>query len=363
MAQIKYEITEDSIDEINTSMQGLIEEADWLLNSIGNYSSHSITIDFDSSNASTSRSSMSADNAEPVPETALEPDTRAVPVSAPPNYDVGNDSSGSDTTIVCNNEEPSPGPSNRNSLIILGDNNSLEQEVIVIGTPTIERQRTRRVRSNRIAQNHDSSVIDLSNYTEMRRELPTVSPIIILSSDEENDEVAPAATIQQPSRPITRSSVAINNFAVSVHSSPAHFSTTLSVRLGNRQHERNPHNGTQFGNINHSYEVGDIRVGEPVPAPILNSTPPAPPSQPSPQQRATKRRSHAATEGTSNTMNIICPICYETLANQRAISTSCGHVFCSNCIQLSLQTAKKCPICNKKLTKASQMHPVYFSTG
>ncbi|XP_052897172.1 uncharacterized protein LOC128304081 [Anopheles moucheti] len=336
MSQIKLEITEDSTDDINTSMQNLIEEADWLLNILGSRSSNSSSNIFDDSNASTSRSSMSANDVEPEP--SLEPDISAAPASSQPNYDVGNDSSGSDTTIVlCNNEEPSAGPSNRTPVISLEGNNSFGREVIVIGTPIIEPQRRRQVRRNSSAQDHDGSVIDLSNYQEIRRELP-MEPIVILSSDEENDEVAPVATIQQPARPSNRSSFTINNVAVSVHTSSAH---SISFYMPNTS-------------------LGDISVVEPMPAPILNSTQPAPP----PQQRATSNsQTHVAAQGSPKTLNIICPICYEMLANQQAISTSCGHVFCSNCIRQSLRTAKKCPICNKKLTKPSQMHPVYFATG
>uniref|UniRef100_A0A182NHW7 RING-type domain-containing protein n=1 Tax=Anopheles dirus TaxID=7168 RepID=A0A182NHW7_9DIPT len=65
---------------------------------------------------------------------------------------------------------------------------------------------------------------------------------------------------------------------------------------------------------------------------------------------------------TSSSSEIICPICYEPLANRPAMSTNCGHLFCAECLKQSLKYAKKCPVCKKTLTGRSQMHPVYLST-
>uniref|UniRef100_A0A182S3K1 RING-type domain-containing protein n=1 Tax=Anopheles funestus TaxID=62324 RepID=A0A182S3K1_ANOFN len=333
MSQIKLEC-EDEINEMNASMQNLIEQADWLLSNLEHRTSHSSSsssmFDDSSSNPSTSRNSMSANYIEP----EIEQGMRSF-VSEPPDHDVGSDSSG-DTIILSNNDEAiAEQPVNSDGTRAAVANSSLAQEVIVIGTPIVTEPRNRqRVRRDAYPQNVDTSVIDLSNYPEFRTPPPT-EPIVI-SSDEENYEpAAPPVTIQQPSVPNNWSSITISSYEVSVETAAPH-SISLSVPNRRRIRRRN-------GRFTYTEDIESVESLVP---PVIRSPPP--PSQPA---------------GSPKSMNIICPICYETLANQRAISTACGHVFCSNCIKLSLQTAKKCPICNKKITRANQMHPVYFSTG
>lgn len=63
---------------------------------------------------------------------------------------------------------------------------------------------------------------------------------------------------------------------------------------------------------------------------------------------------------------IKCPICMENAATferrgSQMVVTTCGHVFCSNCIQRSIAEQRKCPTCRKKLT-VRQFHPLYLST-
>ncbi|KAI1304248.1 E3 ubiquitin-protein ligase RNF4 [Halotydeus destructor] len=71
---------------------------------------------------------------------------------------------------------------------------------------------------------------------------------------------------------------------------------------------------------------------------ILTPTPPPPPLRPlSPVNR------------------FECPICYLSFddikrdSNRELISTKCGHVFCSRCLQDALNVCKLCPMCRKKV--------------
>mmetsp|Transcript_40993 Transcript_40993/g.103087 ORF Transcript_40993/g.103087 Transcript_40993/m.103087 type:complete len:180 (+) Transcript_40993:141-680(+) len=53
-----------------------------------------------------------------------------------------------------------------------------------------------------------------------------------------------------------------------------------------------------------------------------------------------------------------CPVCLETCRSMT--STTCGHVFCEECIRMAIRTQKKCPTCRKNLT-ARQLHRIYLS--
>ncbi|XP_032542447.1 E3 ubiquitin-protein ligase RNF4-like [Chiroxiphia lanceolata] len=61
---------------------------------------------------------------------------------------------------------------------------------------------------------------------------------------------------------------------------------------------------------------------------------------------------------------IRCPICMdfysEILQSERLfLSTQCGHVFCSQCLPVALETANTCPICRTELTH-EQYHSIYI---
>jgi hypothetical protein len=62
---------------------------------------------------------------------------------------------------------------------------------------------------------------------------------------------------------------------------------------------------------------------------------------------------------------IKCPICLDTAStfekrNSQVVVTTCGHVFCSDCIRRSIAEQRRCPTCRKKLT-VRQFHPLYLS--
>ncbi|XP_077250295.1 uncharacterized protein LOC143889819 [Tasmannia lanceolata] len=54
-----------------------------------------------------------------------------------------------------------------------------------------------------------------------------------------------------------------------------------------------------------------------------------------------------------------CAICMGPLVEE--MSTTCGHIFCKECIKAAISAHKKCPTCRQKLTKNS-IHRVYLPT-
>uniref|UniRef100_A0A2D4MCY5 E3 ubiquitin-protein ligase RNF4 n=1 Tax=Micrurus spixii TaxID=129469 RepID=A0A2D4MCY5_9SAUR len=61
---------------------------------------------------------------------------------------------------------------------------------------------------------------------------------------------------------------------------------------------------------------------------------------------------------------VSCPICMDGYAEiihsgRLIMSTKCGHIFCSQCLQNSLKNANSCPTCRKKLNR-KQYHPIYM---
>jgi hypothetical protein len=53
-----------------------------------------------------------------------------------------------------------------------------------------------------------------------------------------------------------------------------------------------------------------------------------------------------------------CSICLDEMVNPA--STTCGHLFCEECIKQCLKTAKKCPQCRKRLTAKTAYHRIYL---
>ncbi|KAG5672795.1 hypothetical protein PVAND_002888 [Polypedilum vanderplanki] len=63
---------------------------------------------------------------------------------------------------------------------------------------------------------------------------------------------------------------------------------------------------------------------------------------------------------TSKRIRINCPICLESVIDRNPQSTSCGHIFCKNCLLSALQNAKKCPMCRKGIGK-NGYHNIHLS--
>ncbi|KAL0850429.1 hypothetical protein ABMA28_012235 [Loxostege sticticalis] len=56
-----------------------------------------------------------------------------------------------------------------------------------------------------------------------------------------------------------------------------------------------------------------------------------------------------------------CPICMDSLSNKPIVSTICGHIFCMDCIKLSIRSnGNKCPTCRKALKKNNGYHQIFL---
>lgn len=61
---------------------------------------------------------------------------------------------------------------------------------------------------------------------------------------------------------------------------------------------------------------------------------------------------------------VTCPVCMDSDSHIRRTgrqlySTTCGHIFCDNCIKQALASQHRCPSCRKRLT-GKQIHPLYL---
>ncbi|XP_037048699.1 E3 ubiquitin-protein ligase COP1-like isoform X1 [Bradysia coprophila] len=71
----------------------------------------------------------------------------------------------------------------------------------------------------------------------------------------------------------------------------------------------------------------------------------------------------AALNGISSTVDdknvdFLCPICFDLIIE--AHITRCGHTFCYQCINYSIDSCKRCPKCNAPLTSSDQIFPNYL---
>lgn len=54
-----------------------------------------------------------------------------------------------------------------------------------------------------------------------------------------------------------------------------------------------------------------------------------------------------------------CSICLDSSVGNNPHSTTCGHIFCGDCIKSAIKIHKKCPMCNNPLNIKS-IHQVYL---
>ncbi|KPU72675.1 uncharacterized protein Dana_GF27206 [Drosophila ananassae] len=50
-----------------------------------------------------------------------------------------------------------------------------------------------------------------------------------------------------------------------------------------------------------------------------------------------------------------CPVCLGCARGHEPVATKCGHIFCRECLEHSLQKVKRCPICFTRLTRRQYM--------
>jgi len=66
-------------------------------------------------------------------------------------------------------------------------------------------------------------------------------------------------------------------------------------------------------------------------------------------------------EHDSSMVTLTCSICMDSILNRNPVSTVCGHLFCKECLELSLKCTKKtCPLCRTKLTGKAPFHSIHL---
>ena len=51
-----------------------------------------------------------------------------------------------------------------------------------------------------------------------------------------------------------------------------------------------------------------------------------------------------------NMLVLTCPICYEELSSKlKPMSTRCGHIFCTCCLEQIMRSSRKCPTCQRPI--------------
>lgn len=79
-----------------------------------------------------------------------------------------------------------------------------------------------------------------------------------------------------------------------------------------------------------------------------------------PSEAATSKEAQALAPSPNKIVRVQCPVCLDSITKTQPQSTTCGHVFCLECIRQSIRMHKKCPMCNTKLT-LKQVHPLFLS--
>uniref|UniRef100_A0A182JY53 RING-type domain-containing protein n=1 Tax=Anopheles christyi TaxID=43041 RepID=A0A182JY53_9DIPT len=352
MAQLKSEPIEDTIDEIDTSMQHLIEEADMYLSSIQNRRSsvNSNSISFDG--ASSTRESIDYNISHIEEANDLEEPNRTIPPVSVVDRNRNNSSSsstedaGSDSTVLYSHEETMPSTP-MSSPIVIGDDFPIP-EIIILDPSTVGRAPPRRRRQNLCVRttrrgNVNTSIIDLSHLPSPEQQ--GQAPVVVISSDEEDD-----AANQPPVRRMNTSQSPTN--MVGIHcgrvsiliGSPYNYngSNRNSIERSNRNGRDSFNSNIRQQRIEHNYTRGPVEL-----ASVMQSLPPPLPLAAVAASLASPRRPSNAT-GIAPSKDIICPICYETLADRPALSTICGHLFCADCIKRAQQLTKQCPMYSQK---------------
>jgi Zinc finger, C3HC4 type (RING finger) len=109
-----------------------------------------------------------------------------------------------------------------------------------------------------------------------------------------------------------------------------------------------------------SDEVIEIIDSPGIQASRNQSLPVFPVQQPGPAPKKVRLNMDDSLETRERGTLVSCPICLESTLGRNPVSTNCGHVFCQQCIQASLQIGKKCPMCKKNLPGKNPFHKIFF---
>uniref|UniRef100_A0A8W7P511 RING-type domain-containing protein n=1 Tax=Anopheles coluzzii TaxID=1518534 RepID=A0A8W7P511_ANOCL len=301
------------------------------------------------------------------------------------------ESAGSDSTVLYSLDETMPRAPRTISPITIGDDSIAGDVIAVEDVATAERVPRRRRRNQQLAEPYPRSNISIIDLSDVPIRTPPAArqpssrdrsaPVVIISSsDEENEGEQPPP----PRRRINVTQNATNTLIqignVSIDLSAPDPSSVVELTLSGSQNDRYLFDSTgSQQRIEHNYtrDFGDIDARsafqvrparQAPPRSRLSSHAPAPAPAPVPSPRRAAPAAAVATNSQPNDnpstgKDIICPICYESLADRPVLSTICGHLFCADCIKRAQQLTKQCPMCKRKLWKASQMHPIYFTVS
>ncbi|XP_072027270.1 E3 ubiquitin-protein ligase RNF4-like [Amphiura filiformis] len=134
--------------------------------------------------------------------------------------------------------------------------------------------------------------------------------------------------------------------------------TRRSRRQRNNNHVMRPSQRDNILFIDHS-DDSDEEVQELPPSSPYNT-------RSAPHRTEALASSNSAPSGDPSTPKrvITCPVCMEDertihASGQHLTSTTCGHVFCNQCIRAAIATQHKCPTCRKRLT-IKQIHQIFL---
>lgn len=66
-------------------------------------------------------------------------------------------------------------------------------------------------------------------------------------------------------------------------------------------------------------------------------------------------------EGKPGGHSIKCPICLENLSGRASYSTTCGHIYCEECISGLVGCTKTCAVCRRPIARKNSVHRIYLS--
>jgi len=131
-----------------------------------------------------------------------------------------------------------------------------------------------------------------------------------------------------------------------------------------------PHSGTivvddddedEDGQLNHITISEDLEIIATKPASASSFPPPSLSSSTSSESSSSE--SSSSTPSVTSQHNhqqlgqLECPVCLEKM--NKVTATTCGHIFCLECIKQAINTNSRCPLCKRRLAHNS-IHPLYL---
>jgi len=228
------------------------------------------------------------------------------------------------------------------------DDSKEEESVIVVdssdddGEPSTKRRRTS---SSSNSSNENNSVIDLTEGDDLNEEnirfailpkLLKLAPFRFLESSSDENEVGTLASLSEHLQKI----FGTYTTSSSPESPPSPINPDELEIVGVKESSSSSSTSTSTSCISNEH----------------NHRPKTNKSPSSSSSTLTKEKSPIKDKGKEQ-FAPECAICLGEMKNITA--TTCGHIFCKECIKEAIQVTKCCPLCKKKLTLRS-IHPIYI---